>query len=95
MRLTQEQIIFFKEYVPKYSFGGVPYLFGSRTDDKQKGGDIDIAIVSTTKPHHSQIFEFKNLFYKKFGVQKLDVKCFITTENSAFKNYIFSYAIKL
>ena len=95
MRLSKDQIAFFKEFIPKYSFGGEPFLFGSRTDDNQKGGDIDIAILTETKPHHSTIYEFKNLFYKKFGNQKLDIKCFTPSEISSFKNYIFSYAIKL
>jgi predicted nucleotidyltransferase len=95
MRLSKEQIDFFKEFTPKYSFGGQPFLFGSRTDDSKKGGDIDIAILTETKPHHSSLFELKNLFYKKFGNQKLDIKCFTPSETSAFKNYIFSYAIQL
>ena len=44
MRLSNRIINILQENIKK-SFGDVNiYLFGSRTDDNKKGGDIDIAI---------------------------------------------------
>ena len=44
MRLSQKTIIVLINNIKK-SFGDVNiYLFGSRTDDNKKGGDIDLAI---------------------------------------------------
>ncbi len=44
MRLSKRVITVLKDSIKK-SFGDVNiYLFGSRTDDSKKGGDIDLAI---------------------------------------------------
>ncbi|QOG12243.1 nucleotidyltransferase domain-containing protein [Arcobacter sp. FWKO B] len=44
MRLSQKVVNILQENIIK-SFGNVNiYLFGSRTDDTKKGGDIDLAI---------------------------------------------------
>ncbi len=44
MRLSKRVITILKDSIKK-SFGDVNiYLFGSRTDDSKKGGDIDLAI---------------------------------------------------
>lgn len=44
MRLSQRVVNILRENIQK-SFGDVAiYLFGSRTDDAKKGGDIDLAI---------------------------------------------------
>jgi len=44
MRLSKKVISIIQENIQK-SFGDVNvYLFGSRTDDAKKGGDIDIAV---------------------------------------------------
>jgi len=46
MRLSKRAINILQDNIKK-SFGNVNvYLFGSRTDDTKKGGDIDLAIDS-------------------------------------------------
>ena len=95
MRLPQQQIEFFKQYAPVFTNSNKVYLFGSRTDNAKMGGDIDIAILTEKLPTHFQIYKFKILFYKKFGEQRLDIKCFTQEDNSLFKKHIFSYAIEL
>ncbi len=48
------------------------YLYGSRCDDKKRGGDIDIAIVSDeiTKSEKSKI---RLTLYNLIGEQKIDI----------------------
>lgn len=50
MRLTSEQITIIKNNA-SYLYGNSSqvYLFGSRTDDNAKGGDIDLFIESNQK----------------------------------------------
>lgn len=58
------------------SFGNVNiYLFGSRTDDTKKGGDIDIAIdvdISNIQFRKNKIKFLANLFKKDFDL-KIDI----------------------
>ena len=49
------------------------YLFGSRVDDSKKGGDIDILVLTDRKLHHTDLFKMKQVFFSKFGEQKMDV----------------------
>ena len=60
MRLSQKTITILQDNIKK-SFGDVNiYLFGSRTDDNKKGGDIDIAI--DTKVSREEFRKKKSLF---------------------------------
>ena len=58
------------------------YLFGSRTDDQKKGGDIDIAILSKHINLKEKI-EIKFNFYHAFGEQKLNL-LILGDENMVF-----------
>lgn len=53
------------------------YLFGSRTDDSEKGGDIDLMIKLPVKPEPGEIILKKSEFVAKLeillGEQKFDV----------------------
>ena len=74
MRLNQDYINTIKKYFDKYFISGKVYLFGSRVDDRKKGGDIDLYFV---------LSNFDNLFEKKLkflsrvkrelGEQKIDI----------------------
>ena len=80
MRLTilEQKIIKEKS---KLIFGNKAeiYLFGSRADDKQKGGDIDLYI----QPNKDNIADQNNLYQKRaslivalqleLGMQKIDI----------------------
>ena len=71
------------------------YLFGSRLDDKKKGGDIDLFIDINNR---SDLFEKKIKFLAKIksviGEQKIDV---VFNENSKrlIEQEIQKWAIKL
>lgn len=50
MRLTQEQICLITDIVSRRVGGeAAVYLFGSRTDDNAKGGDVDL-LIETDAP---------------------------------------------
>jgi uncharacterized protein len=55
----------------------VVYLFGSRTDDSEKGGDIDLLIKLPHEPDQENILLKKSEFLAKLeillGEQKIDV----------------------
>jgi predicted nucleotidyltransferase len=58
MRVSKKVVKILQENIEK-SFGNVRiYLFGSRTDDTQRGGDIDIAIDTKLQ---KQEFRYKRL----------------------------------
>lgn len=47
MRITEREAIVIKEAVLQRDPVARVYLFGSRTDDAKRGGDIDILVIST------------------------------------------------
>ncbi|GHV96303.1 hypothetical protein AGMMS50293_26230 [Spirochaetia bacterium] len=50
------------------------WLFGSRTDDGKKGGDIDIAILSEEiNKDIMQKIQVRRFICKKIGEQKIDI----------------------
>ncbi len=95
MRISSEQKYFFQEHFIKNIPGCEVYLFGSRTDDNKKGGDIDILVLTESKPSYYTIENIKIDFFKKFGYQKLDIVCKLFNHQDAFTEYILSYAIKM
>jgi len=65
------------------------WLFGSRTDDSKKGGDIDIAIFSEKiNKNVMQEIQVRRFICDKIGEQRID----IVTTNSG-KEAIFRLAV--
>ncbi len=48
------------------------FLFGSRVDDKKKGGDIDL-IVSSDKISKEDVLKIKFKIFEKLDEQKIDI----------------------
>lgn len=92
MRIATAQKKFIYDYWKQKEPSNQVYLFGSRVDDSKKGGDIDILVLSDKKLHHTDLFKMKQLFFSKFGEQKMDVISFTKDEDSVFKKYVLSYA---
>lgn len=95
MRLIPEQLKFIKENLKNISPEADIYIFGSRADDNEKGGDIDILVISDTRMDKKDIRKFKIDFYKKFEWQKIDVVNFLINEEHPFKSLVLDKAIKL
>jgi predicted nucleotidyltransferase len=76
MRLSDDEIKTIKKLALDHFGPGVKvYLFGSRTDDRKKGGDIDLFITHSNK---EQLNSRKKLGFLtdlilKIGEQKIDV----------------------
>ncbi len=95
MRLRKDIAAFIKSEFKKIEPHSEVYLFGSRADDKAKGGDIDILWLTHKKIPNYKIRKFKIGFYKIFGWQKIDIVNFAFGENDVFKKVAMQNAIEL
>ena len=95
MRVTKEQAEFFKSRIKANLPKSAVYLFGSRTDDRQKGGDIDILVIGEGKLTGQEKRDIKIAFYKKFGEQKIDIVSYENDEQSNFKDIVLTEAVEL
>ena len=69
-------------------------LFGSRTDDSKRGGDIDILIKSNVI-RNQDLSKILLCFFEKFGEQKLDIVIDDQQHNQAFIQHIKNHSISL
>lgn len=78
MRLNKNEITAIRS-VTKSVFGEDAYavLFGSRTEDSQKGGDIDLLIKCTGTGTRDDLYQLKLKFLvqlkKRIGDQRIDI----------------------
>ena len=91
MRLSVDKIKSVKRLSLKLFNSSDVYLFGSRTDDSLKGGDIDLYIQTSKKEDilKSKIV-FLREFEKEFGEQKVD----LLIDNQTVHKDIFEIAKK-
>lgn len=93
MRLSETEIIQIKQALDKFikNQKAELYLYGSRTDDKLKGGDIDLLILADnpeilTAQKHKILAEIK----ANIGEQRIDLKI---TSKKAIKKDAFLQTI--
>lgn len=74
MRLTTFQQEAIKKYFLEVFKEGQIYLFGSRVDERKKGGDIDLYIQTEDKTNlmHKKL-DFLVKLKREIGLQKIDV----------------------
>ena len=73
MRLSQYEIACIKELAVRHFGADVAvFLFGSRTNDRQRGGDIDLFIRGGNLSIHTKL-NFLTDLVLKIGEQKIDV----------------------
>ena len=95
MRITKKQAEFFKTWIKTRLPKSAVYLFGSRADNCQKGGDIDILVMGERKLTGQEKRDIKIQFYKKFGEQKIDIVSYENNEQSNFKDMVLMEAVEL
>ena len=70
------------------------FLFGSRTDDFKKGGDIDI-LVQSDEIGLLEIVKIKNTILKRIPQQKIDLLISKSNETTHFVDFISNQLISL
>lgn len=72
MRLTEREISTIKSNILSFDNEAKIYLFGSRVNDSEKGGDIDILVISD-KIGFIEKIKIKTGIFKEIEEQKLDI----------------------
>lgn len=72
MRLSPQQAQAIKEVIAQADTEAEVFLFGSRTDDTRRGGDIDLLILST-RISPDQRRRLKLRLLDLLGAQKIDL----------------------
>jgi predicted nucleotidyltransferase len=93
MRLTQKEKDNLLKSIHYWDKDAQVYLFGSRTNDNKKGGDIDLAVRSNGIGLKEKI-DIKLKFFEEFGEQKIDLFKF-NDESNTFWNVIKEHALLL
>jgi predicted nucleotidyltransferase len=95
MRITEHEKNVIVEAVKNIDPDAKIWLFGSRTDDSKKGGDIDIAILSKKiKNEVMQKIQVRRFICNNIGEQKIDI---VTSSNGkeAFFRLAVNEGVKL
>ena len=93
VRLSKEQIRFIKASVQRFDKNAKVYLFGSRVGLEERGGDIDLLILSEWLSEEDRI-PLKLSLYDGLGEQKIDL--IIAREPySAFQKMALEAGVKL
>ena len=72
MRLTQKEIAAIRETILDIDGAAEIYLFGSRADDRRRGGDIDLLIASDRMTAADRR-KIRLRLYDRLGAQKIDI----------------------
>jgi predicted nucleotidyltransferase len=72
MRLSDSEIEIIKNTIMAFDRDAEVYLFGSRTDDAAKGGDIDILVISENLNFADKL-SIKARIFQRMEEQKLDL----------------------
>lgn len=94
MRLDEKTKEVIKNSVLKFDPDAQVYLFGSRTDDTKKGGDIDILIISN-KINLSEKIKILSSIFDSIEEQKIDLVIAKSLNETPFIKYISHQIIPL
>lgn len=72
MRLKETEVKAIVDGVKDMDKDAHVYLFGSRTDDSKKGGDIDLLVISQ-KLDYEDTIKIRQRLYEKLGEQKIHI----------------------
>jgi predicted nucleotidyltransferase len=89
MRLKEYEVRAIKEAVHSLDRNAKVFLFGSRVDDKKRGGDIDLIVISEKMKYKDKLRIHTNIF-KKLEEQKIDIILY----NGKDENYFVEDSLK-
>ena len=72
MRLTASEIAAIREEIGRLDPKAEVYLYGSRVDDKARGGDVDLLVISETLGFR-ELLRLRRQILDRIGWQQLDV----------------------
>lgn len=72
MRITEEQRTEITRAISKQDPHAIVYLFGSRSNDNARGGDLDLLVLSETI-RISERLDILAELHRKLGEQKIDL----------------------
>ena len=75
--------------------GSECYLFGSRVNDRAKGGDIDLLLLTQKKLPLTVMRRIRRLILNQIGEQKLDIVNFTRSSLHPFKAAALEHAVRL
>ena len=93
MRLTAIEKTAIIEAVTRVDLEARIYLFGSRTDDNKKGGDLDILIYSKDITFGDKL-KIKAAIFEKIDEQKIDL-VITEDEKDPFVKMVLEQGVKL
>jgi predicted nucleotidyltransferase len=71
------------------------YLFGARTDDSARGGDIDLLVLTPTRLPLSSIRKLRRGILSEIGEQKIDIVNLVQSSRHPFKTVALETAVRL
>ncbi|MHB1679478.1 MAG: nucleotidyltransferase family protein [bacterium] len=97
MRLDKKTVEIIKNMALSYfGINAKIYIFGSRVNDTEKGGDIDIYVETYLDINSSELFNLESKYWtslqKALGERKIDIIINDTKLNN--NNYIYEVAKK-
>jgi hypothetical protein len=95
MSLSAFEIDSIRQAVITYAPGASVLLFGSRTDDKKRGGNIDLLIIQQFKLEPRTIQQISEAIQRAIGEQKIDILAAIPGSEDPFVQYVLPGAIEL
>jgi predicted nucleotidyltransferase len=95
MRLSEYERTSIREAVTNFIPDAKILLYGSRTDDAKRGGDIDILILTDHEVDMRTRLKMEARMWKKIGEQKIDVIIEKPESLSLFGEIVFPNALPL
>lgn len=92
MRLSEQERQIIKSTIRNYDVNAQVLLFGSRTDDRKRGGDIDLLVITHTLGFSDKLQILADL-HQQLGEQKIDL--LLDNGTGTFAQSVMSDAIEL
>ena len=94
MRLSKSTQKTILETIVKFDSKAKVLLFGSRTDDSAKGGDIDLLVISETLTKRD-LRKIKIRLQDQLGMQRFDIVLTTSDLSDSFAKMAFKEGISL